>query len=177
MPPGGDALGTKAVRSVTCLLAPFALLLAGTAAVPADEFKTPAISVVHVDWRAALDQFRSEISTRPAVAADFTFTGRRRLAAFDPRATPALVQLNGVTSQIFTGIGRSPVPVLLPFDAAAFLEAQSSGAPASLLLPPICSMPVLQAMMRCFRSIRAPARACRREHLPDRSRCRSPVRW
>jgi hypothetical protein len=135
MPPGGDALGTKAVRSVTCLLAPFALLLAGTAAVPADEFKTPAISVVHVDWRAALDQFRSEISTRPAVAADFTFTGRRRLAAFDPRATPALVQLNGVTSQIFTGIGRSPVPVLLPFDAAAFLEAQSSGAPASLLLP------------------------------------------
>jgi hypothetical protein len=135
MAPGGDALGTKAVRSVACLLAPFALLLAGTAAVPADEFKTPAISVVHVDWRAALDQFRSELSTRPAVAADFTFTGRRRLAAFDPRATPALVQLNGVTSQIFTGIGRSPVPVLLPFDAALFLDARLSGAPASLSLP------------------------------------------
>ncbi len=125
-------MGTKAVQSVTCLLASFALLLAGTAAVPADEFRTPAISVVHVDWRAALDQLRSEISTRPAVATDFTFTGRRRLAAFDPRATPALVQLNAVTSQIFTGIGRSPVPVLLPFDAATFLEARLSGASLSL---------------------------------------------
>ena len=35
---------------------------------------------------------------------------------------PALMQLNAVTSQIFTGIGRSRVPVLLPFDTAAFLE-------------------------------------------------------
>ena len=47
---------------------------------------------------------------------------------------PALVQLNAVTSQIFTGIGRSPVPVLLPFDTAAFLDAQLNGAPASLSL-------------------------------------------
>ena len=35
---------------------------------------------------------------------------------------PALVQLNAMTSPIFTGIGRSRVPVLLPFDTAAFLE-------------------------------------------------------
>ncbi len=47
---------------------------------------------------------------------------------------PALVQLNAVTSQIFTGIGRSPVPVLLPFDTAAFLDARLNGAPASLSL-------------------------------------------
>jgi hypothetical protein len=116
------------------LLASFALLLAGAAAVTADEFRTPMISAVRVDWRAALDQLRSEISTQPAVAADFTFTGRRRLAAFDPRATPALVQLNGVTSPIFTGIARSPVPVLLPFDSAAFLDARANGAPDSLAL-------------------------------------------
>jgi hypothetical protein len=130
--PGGDALGTKAVRSVALLLASFALLLAGTASLTADEFRTPAISAIRVDWRAALDQLRSEISTQPAVAPDFTFTGRRRLASFDPRSVPALVQLNAVTSEIFTGIGRSPVPVLLPFDTAAFLEARLSGAPASL---------------------------------------------
>ena len=47
---------------------------------------------------------------------------------------PALLQLNAVTSQIFTGIGRSPVPVLLPFDTAAFLDAQLKGPPASLSL-------------------------------------------
>jgi hypothetical protein len=127
-------LGTKAVRSTTWLLASFALLLAGTASLTADEFRTPAISAVRVEWRAALDQFRSEIGTQPAVVSAFTFTGQRRLPAFDPRATPALVQLNAVTSQIFAGIGRSPVPVLLPFDTAGFLDARLNGAPASLSL-------------------------------------------
>jgi Peptidase family M23 len=107
-------------------------LLAGTSALPADEFRTPAISAVHVEWRGALDQLRFEVNTQPAVASDFTFSGQRRLPAFDPRSTPALVQLNAVTSQIFTGIGRSAIPVLLPFDTAAFLDARQNGAPASL---------------------------------------------
>jgi murein DD-endopeptidase MepM/ murein hydrolase activator NlpD len=40
---------------------------------------------------------------------------------------PALVQLNAATSQVFNGIGRSPIPVLLPFDAAAWLGARQSG--------------------------------------------------
>jgi hypothetical protein len=117
---------------VTYRLASFLLVLAGTALASADEFRTPAISAIHVEWRAVLDQLRSEIGTQPAVAADFTFSGQRRLPAFDPRSTPALVQLNAATSQIFTGIGRSAVPVLLPFDTAAFLDAQLNGAPASL---------------------------------------------
>ena len=134
MAPGGDALGTKAVRFVATLLASFPLLVAGTAAVPADEFRTPAISAVRVEWRAALDQLRSEINTQPAVAPAFTFSSQRRFRSFDPRSRPALVQLNAVTSPIFTGIGRSPVPVLLPFDTAAFLDARQSGAPASLSL-------------------------------------------
>jgi len=132
--PGGDALGTKAVRFAAHLPASFSLLLAGTTVLPADEFRTPAISTVRVEWRAVLDQLRSEINTQPAVASAFTFSGQRRLPAFDPRSTPALVQLNAVTSQIFTGIGRSPVPVLLPFDTAAFLDARLNGAPANLSL-------------------------------------------
>jgi len=109
------------------------LLAAGNAA-QADEFGTPAISVVHVDWRAALDQFRSEINTRPAAASAFTLTRRYRLPVSDPRSMPALVQLNAVTSPVFAGIGRSPVPVLLPFDTAAYLDARLNGAPASLSL-------------------------------------------
>jgi hypothetical protein len=125
-------LGTKALRFVTHLLASFLLLPAVAARVSADEFKTPAISAAHVEWRAVLDELRSEINAQPAVASAFTFSGQRRLPAFDPRSTPALVQLNAVTSQIFTGIGRSAVPVLLPFDTAAFLDAQLNGAPANL---------------------------------------------
>jgi murein DD-endopeptidase MepM/ murein hydrolase activator NlpD len=127
-------LGTKAVRFVTRLLATFVLLIAGTAVVSADEFRTPSVSAVRVEWRAVLDQFRSEVNAQPAVAPAFTFSGQRRLPAFDPRSTPALVQLNAVTSQFFTGIGRSPVPVLLPFDTASFLDARLNGAPASLSL-------------------------------------------
>jgi hypothetical protein len=110
------------------------LLLASIAIVTADEFRTPSISAVRVDWRAAVDQLRSEIGTQPAVAPAFTFSRQRRLPAFDPRTMPALVQLNAVTSPIFTGIGRSPVPVLLPFDTAAFLAARLNGAPDSLSL-------------------------------------------
>jgi len=102
------------------------------AAVSADEFRTPAISVMRVEWRAALDQLRQEINAQPAVAPNFSFVSQRRVPPYDPRATPALVQLNAVTSQIFAGIGRSPVPVLLPFDTASYLDARQNGAPDSL---------------------------------------------
>ena len=97
----------------------------------AEEFLTPPVSVARVEWRAVLDQLRAEIGAAPAVASDFTFSVQRRVAASDPRSMPALVQLNAVTSPIFAGIGRSPVPVLLPFDAAAYLEARQNGAPAA----------------------------------------------
>ena len=127
-------MATKAVRFVTHWLAPFVLLPAGLAVAVADEFRTPAVSTVRIEWRAALNQLRTEINTRPAVASNFTFSGRRRLPGYDPRTMPALLQLNAVTSPIFTGIGRSRVPVLLPFDTAAFLEARRSGTPASLSL-------------------------------------------
>jgi murein DD-endopeptidase MepM/ murein hydrolase activator NlpD len=110
------------------------LLIAGSAVLSADEFRTPSVSAIRVEWRAVLDQLRSEINARPAVAPAFALSGQRRLPAFDPRSTPALVQLNAVTSRFFTGIGRSPVPVLLPFDTAAFLDARLNGAPASLAL-------------------------------------------
>jgi hypothetical protein len=110
------------------------MLSAGTAAVTAEEFRTPSISAVRVEWRAVLDQFRSEINTQASVAPDFTFARRWRLPPSDPRSMPALVQLNAVTSTIFTGIGQSPVPVLLPFDAAAYLDARQSGAAADLAL-------------------------------------------
>jgi len=125
-------LGTKAVRLAARLLASCLVLIAGTAGLVADEFRTPAISAVRVEWHAALDQLRSEIGTQPAVLPSFTFSTRRQLPAFDPRSMPALVRLNAVTSQIFAGIGRSPVPVLLPFDTAAFLDAQLNGAPGNL---------------------------------------------
>ncbi len=108
-----------------CLAAPAA----------ASEFKTPAISAVHVEWRAALDQLKSEISAQPELAERFTFSSRRRLSPSDPRVMPAFEQLNAVTSRLFPGISQSPVPVLLPFDAASYLkDGADEGAPDSTRL-------------------------------------------
>src|SRR3984885_4754835 len=72
------------------------------------------------------------LSAPPSVASAFTFSGQRRVPASDPRSTPALMQLNAVTSKIFASIDRRPVLVLLPFDTAAFLDARANGVPASL---------------------------------------------
>jgi len=119
----GEGLGI-----VVRLLVAISLARACVGPVSAQEFQTPSISVVHVQWSAALDQLRSELDTAPAAASNFTFAGQRRVSASDPRSMPALVQLNGVTSQIFSGIGRSPVPVLLPFDTAAYLDALNGAA-------------------------------------------------
>jgi len=127
-------LGSKVVRLGKLLPVSISLLVAGTAVIAADEFRTPAISVVHVEWRAVIDQLRSEINTQPAIAPAFTFSGQRRFRLSDPHSRPALLQLNAVTSQIFAGIGRSPVPVLLPFDTATFLESRLNGAVASFSL-------------------------------------------
>nr|WP_249159283.1 M23 family metallopeptidase [Bradyrhizobium tropiciagri] len=112
-----------------CWLAAFFLILPGASA---DEFRTPSISAMRVEWRGALDQLRQEINARPAIAPSFSFASQRRVPASDPRSTPALVQLNAITSPIFPGIARSPIPVLLPFDTASYLEARQGGAPDSL---------------------------------------------
>jgi hypothetical protein len=122
----------RAVGFIASWLAASLLLTAGRIGASADAFRTPSVSALRVEWRAVLDQLRSEFNSRPAIAADFAFSGRRRVPASDPRATPALVQLNAATSPIFPEIGRSPIPVLLPFDAASYLEARQSGAPDSL---------------------------------------------
>ena len=126
-------MGRKAVRIVASTLASIAFLYAA-AARSADDFHTPAISVAHVEWRAVLDQVRAEISAAPALAPDFTFATQGRLPAFDPRSMPALVQLNAATSEVFPGIERSAVPVLLPLDIATWLDARRNVGTTSLPL-------------------------------------------
>jgi murein DD-endopeptidase MepM/ murein hydrolase activator NlpD len=132
VPPGGETVVGKSFRFVSLLLALLSLLI--TTPLAADEIRSPSLSALRVDWRTALDQLRTEINNHPPVAGDFIFAPRRSVPRFDPRAMPALVQLNAISSQFFTGISRSSIPVLLPFDAAAYLEAQRNGAPDLLTL-------------------------------------------
>ncbi|MDF3810041.1 MULTISPECIES: M23 family metallopeptidase [Rhodopseudomonas] len=107
-----------------------AVALIAPATLRADEFRTPAVSALRVDWRAALDQLRGEIGTQPAIASRFTFTGVDPSRRSD--LPPALVQLNAITSALFTGISQSAVPVLLPFDTASWLATDGATDSATL---------------------------------------------
>ena len=123
-PKGGVAVRGRVSGLTLRLLAAALLAPVGTVSLSAEEFQTPSVTAVRVEWRAVLDQFRAELDSAPAAASNFAFASQRRVSASDPRSMPALVQLNAVTSQIFNGIGRSPVPVLLPFDTASFFDAR-----------------------------------------------------
>lgn len=108
-------------------LALASLLLSALPAL-ADDFVTPVVSYGRVDWRPAIEQLRSETSSRPILAQALTFHRARRYRPFDQRRTPVLMQLNAATAQYFPGIDQSPVPVLLPFDTPAFLADRMSEA-------------------------------------------------
>jgi hypothetical protein len=116
-------------RVVARLLFGSSLLLPAT--LLAEDFVSPAISVSRADWRAAIEQLRSETSARLAAADSLTFARGRRHRAFDQRRIPALMQLNAVTGTIFAGVNQSPVPVLLPFDTPGYLADRLSGSLSS----------------------------------------------
>lgn len=101
----------------------------------ADEFVTPAITYFAADWRTATSQLKSEIEGQPLAAEQFSFAPGRRSRQRDPQRVAALAQINAVTSALFPRIDRSPVPVLLPFDAAHFVANQRSGVPADVGIP------------------------------------------
>ena len=62
---GAIALNRMAVRFLVRWLAVFCLLCAGLAGAAAEAFRTPSISAVRVEWRAVLDQLRTEIGPVP----------------------------------------------------------------------------------------------------------------
>ncbi len=79
------------------------------------EMKEPRVAFAAVDWNAAR-----------ATLADLDATTSNA-----PAGAPqpgALAQLNAATEKVFPNIAESAVPVLLPFDTAAFLRARSQGA-------------------------------------------------
>jgi len=94
---------------------------------PALEMKLPHISVAEVDWA----------SVRTALA------GFDTLASHDDE-TDVLMRLNAVTAKAFADIATSPVPVLLPFDTAAYLRdaAQGNAGDATKYLSGFTGVPI-----------------------------------
>ena len=134
--PGGVTVESGASRFVARLQLAFLLRsLPARTRLPPTNSESPAITVVRVDWRAALDQLRAEIGAQPVGRPGVYLRQTSPPCSRPIRARlPAFVQLNATTSQLFTGIDRSTVPVLLPFDTAAYLEARWAGTPETLTL-------------------------------------------
>ncbi len=180
--PGGDALGTRAVRFVTRLLAAF---LAHWPAQPslaprnsgrldlgrARRMARGARSVPQRDQHPAGDRLRLRIS------------GQRRLPAYDPRAMPALVQLNAVprSSSTVSGAARcrcccrsTPQPFSCAKRTArrrpSLSRFQADFRPADLFHAGLAGYDAVFSLRP------APAKACRDGLLPNPSRCRSPAR-
>lgn len=85
------------------VLVGLALLIAGAA--PAEEMKSPRISVARVDWDAAAASLADQSA---GTAAD------------------AFAKLTAAASIGFPGIADSTVPVLLPFDVDAFIKDRTT---------------------------------------------------
>ncbi|WP_438277616.1 M23 family peptidase [Nitrobacter sp.] len=120
--------GSISLRFAGRAAAAWLLLAITIGGAAAGDFRTPGISIVRVEWRTVLDQLKSEIEDRPAIAGRFTFNALRHLPPTDPRTMPALMQLNAVTLPLFERINQSPVPVLLPFDTGMYLAERMTNA-------------------------------------------------
>src|ERR1700739_2376707 len=103
VPPAPRAKAADGRRCVAAFLMMVAALAGSMAR--AAEMQPPRVSYINPDWEA--------------VAADLTSTA--------PAQGPTLADLNRATAQLFPNIAASPVPVLLPFDTAAFLSDRDAG--------------------------------------------------
>jgi murein DD-endopeptidase MepM/ murein hydrolase activator NlpD len=82
-------------------------MIAGLASAGAQDFVSPRLKSLPVDWQAA----------------------RADLPALSPGEKEApLDLLNGALAERFPGIAASPVPVLLPFDTAAYMRDRAAAA-------------------------------------------------
>ena len=80
---------------------------------PKLEMKSPRVSSVDVDWgavRAAVSDLFPQLSE----------------GGSDGAKADALARLNEATQSVFPNIAASPIPVLLPFDTAAYLKDKAA---------------------------------------------------
>ena len=123
-------------------------LAASIIAAAGQEMKSPRISSTQVDWDAAVLELAPIDALRPA------------------DATAAMAELNRATGERFANIAASPVPVLLPFDTAAFLRHRSAAADAAGLATtsPDCARGLPLRLQRGPVLLSRPRRLRRRGH-------------
>src|SRR5215469_13359863 len=82
-------------------------------AAAAQDMKSPRIAPTHVDWDAVAVELGALDVPKPVVVPE------------------VMAKLNRATSERFANIAASPIPVLLPFDTAAFARDRAAADPAA----------------------------------------------
>lgn len=108
---------------ITGLLVPCLMLGASITAASSQEMKNPRISPAHTDWQAVGAELEA---LNPSNAHLQSGSGETRQLV-----SLAEQELNAATSSEFRNIAESPIPVLLPFDSAAFLRNRAVLGPES----------------------------------------------
>ena len=93
-------------RAVLVSLSVLGLVLFAGGSARAGEMESPTVTLSTVDWDAAAASLPDRGTDTPA---------------------EAFARLNAVTAKRFAGIGKSSVPVLLPFDVDAFAQGSADG--------------------------------------------------
>lgn len=109
-----------AARRLAAALAAVGSIAVATGAALAEDMKPPRLEHINPDWNAAAMDLAAMASRVPAAATE----------AAEPVPQPdatAIADLNRATADLFPGISKSAVPVLLPFDTAAYLEDRAAG--------------------------------------------------
>ena len=88
-------------------------LAAGIVAAAAQDMKSPRIAPARVHWDAVAVELDALDVPKPLVVPE------------------VMAKLNRATSERFANIATSPVPVLLPFDTAAFMRDRAAADPAA----------------------------------------------
>jgi hypothetical protein len=105
-----------------------AMIAGGTLAAAAGEMQTPRLSHINPDWTAVAADLNSigTLTTPPLPLQ--TQSGEPATAeAAQPIGAQSIANLNRATAELFPNIAASSVPVLLPFDTAAFLKDRAAG--------------------------------------------------
>jgi murein DD-endopeptidase MepM/ murein hydrolase activator NlpD len=98
-------------------------LLAATAVAGAQDMTNPRVSFAQIDWNPVVVELSAWEPFR------FLPTTLAAGEAGSVGMPSAIAQLNAATAARFPNIAASPVPVLLPFDTAAFLHDHARGEP------------------------------------------------
>ena len=120
----GPWAATWRIVAITALLMAAATLIAA-----AEEMQLPRLSHSNPDWNAVAADIAALSPVPPNTLSDGSASDASAAATSAPPADSrqAIAALNRATAELFPGIAASTVPVLLPFDTAAFLNDRAAG--------------------------------------------------